>query len=381
MSDDGAEFCALDLPGICDAEDKKGTFDKVTREWAAKCDVVVWVTDARTAFLTTHEAREYAALRAAIQEKADEDGTLYQFLVVIAKYDVGPTTNTTTTSSTTPCTSSTGIRLLDGEIMTRTEDTTIEACFARVQRMFPATRVVKFSAFARILKSGSEALRVLVSAHTDGTNDTFDLKWATENLVEKQLTQMTRVLRSTRNRAVAAEAALQKVDKTLAVLMSRVAPSPVYDSPVELEVVQHTQDPRTAHQTVVSSPLYSFTIAMDAAVMFGPYAWSVYGPATMGQMSASPRVDIHCGRGLNDITQIIAPTVRPVYGDIIVVPAQFSLYSGGTGGAGGMLVIYAGTDVGEKYALKVGEVKRDQVAGLITVLSGKSGCNVRHKVP
>jgi hypothetical protein len=37
--------------------------------------------------------------------------------------------------------------------------------------------------------------------------------------------------------------------------------------------------------------------------------------------------------------------------------------------------------VGEKYALKVGEVNRDQVAGLIAALSGKSGCLVRRKVP
>ena len=160
---------------------------------------------------------------------------------------------------------------------------------------------------------------------------------------------------------------LRKVDETLAVLMSRVAPSPVYDTPIELEVVQRTKDP----------PLYSFTIAMDAAVKFGPCAWSFYGPVTMGQMSASPTVNIQCGRGLNDITQIIAPTVRPVYGDIVVAPACFSLYSSGTCGAGGNMVIYAGTDVGEKYALKVGEVNRDQVAGLIDALSGKSGCLVR----
>ncbi len=86
-SDDGVEFCALDLPGMCDAEDTSGSFDAVTHEWAAKCDVVVWVTDARTAFLTTHEARAYAALRRAIQEKADEEGTLYQFAIVLAKYD------------------------------------------------------------------------------------------------------------------------------------------------------------------------------------------------------------------------------------------------------------------------------------------------------
>ena len=120
---------------------------------------------------------------------------------------------------------------------------------------------------------------------------------------------------------------------------------------------------------------------MDAAVKFGPCAWSFYGPVTMGQMSASPTVNIQCGRGLNDITQIIAPTVRPVYGDIVVSPACFSLYPSCTSGIGGNMVIYAGADVGEKYALKVGEVNRDQVAGLIDALRGKSDCLVRPKGP
>jgi hypothetical protein len=141
-----------------------------------------------------------------------------------------------------------------GEIMTRTEDTTIEACFARVQRMFPATRVVKFSAFARILKSGSEALRAIVSAHTDGTNDAFDLKWATENLVEKRLAQMSRVLRATRDRAVSAEhravsaqkdlsivktrldEADARVDKMLGALKRVESHVPVYDKPAELVI-------------------------------------------------------------------------------------------------------------------------------------------------
>jgi hypothetical protein len=121
---------------------------------------------------------------------------------------------------------------------------------------------------------------------------------------------------------------------------------------------------------------------MDAAVKFGPYAWYFYGPVTMDQMSASPTVNIiPCGRGLNDITQIIAPTVRPVYGDIVVAPACFSLYPCVTYGAGTKLEIYAGADVGEKYALKVAEVNRDQVAGLIDALSGKSECLVRPKGP
>jgi hypothetical protein len=82
------------------------------------------------------------------------------------------------------------------------------------------------------------------------------------------------------------------------------------------------------------------------------------------------------------LSRPLAPTVRPVYGDVIAVPAHFhEFHSGGASGANTKLVIYAGADVGEKYALKVGEVNRDQVAGLIDALSGKSDCLVRRKGP
>ena len=196
-SDDGVEFCALDLPGICDAEDATGSFDAVTREWATKCDVVFWVTDAHSAFLTTHEAREYAALRTAIQEKADEDGTLYQFCIVLAKCDVSE--GRAATGSV--------LQFLEGEIRTDREESTIYGNFARVKSMFSETRVAKFSAFARIASCGSEALRALVSSssvYTDGAHGTFELGWATEDVTEKRIAQMARVLRNTKLRAIAA---------------------------------------------------------------------------------------------------------------------------------------------------------------------------------
>ena len=387
-SDDGVEFCALDLPGICDAEDKSGSFNKVTLEWASKCDVVVWVTDARTAFLTTHETREYQALRDAIQEKADEDGTLYQFLIVVAKYDATHSTKVPKTSSV--------VRFLEGEIRTGTEETTIDSCFARVERLFPETRVAKFSAFARILRCGSEALRALVcasTASTDGTNDTFDLKWATENITEKRLAQMSRVLRSTRIRAIAAETAvvserekgerkLRDVYERLAVLTARVAPSPVYDEIVEFEVSSHQQnDPRTG-QVVFGTPIHSFTVMMDKAVTF-VRCWY---PQILGLMRKGPlkTIEMELGNGqyhiMQDVTQVIAPTVRPVYGDVIAVPAHFNHFQpNGAGGTNIKLVILAGADVGEKYALKVGEVDKKQVAALITLLRGNSGYHWRRK--
>ena len=412
-SDDGVEFCALDLPGICDTEDTSGSFNKVTLEWASKCDVVVWVTDARTAFLTTHEPREYQALRDAIQEKADEDGTLYQFLIVVAKYDATYSSKFTKTSPV--------VRFLEGEIRTGTEETTISSCFARVERLFPETRVAKFSAFARILRCGSEALRALVcasTASTDETNDTFDLKWATDDLVEKRLAQMSRVLRSTRIRAIAAEtavvaerekaerkeaklkeaerkdvarkeaervvteASLRKVDEMLGVLMSRVSPSPVYDDMVEFEVGNLRSYNQLTRQGVIGPQIHALTMRMDKAVttcdVFSERTL-LSGSGSIGEirigstMTKQSMVQMFLEyHGCNGEQQFIAPTVRPAYGDVVY-------YKMSTGTR--WLAIYTGEEVGEKYALKVGEVDRAQVAALVTLLSGKmtDNCHWRRK--
>ena len=346
VSDDGVEFCAVDLPGTCDAEDKQGTFNKVTREWATKCDVLVWVTDARTAFLTTHEAAEYAALRAAIQEKADEDGTLYQFLIVIAKFDASIDMKSNANANA-------NVRFLEDEIRTGSEETTIDSCFARVERMFPETRVVKFSAFARIANSGSETLRALVSARserTDGTNAAFDLRWATENLVEKRLAQMAR--------ALAAETRIRTVDAALAVLTSRVDPSPVYSTIVEFEVVQ---------QTV---PIHSFTMMIDPAVTFSPHVFNELSGSDEMRVTRAHNKTQTIEMSMNGITQIIAPMVRPAHGDVVFVHAA---------GTEPKLVIYGCNAMGEKYALKVGEVRRDQVAALVAALLRKTGCRWKRK--
>jgi hypothetical protein len=254
--------------------------------------------------------------------------------------------------------------------------------------MFPETRVAKFSAFARIVRCGSEALRALVSAgsaNMDGTNDTLDLKWATENLVEKRLAQMTRVLRNTRERAVDAERRLRMVDERLAALMSRVsasAPSPVYDTIVECDVIQMMNDPSTrTGQRVAGPPIHSFTIRMDNAATFAKYQFNQlkYGSVSMGPWEKTPTVEMRMS-GMQDITQVIAPMVLPAYGDVIAVPAHFSQFScSGASGTGTKLVIYASDDVGEQYALKVGEVNRDQVRALIAALGGKSDCYWRRK--
>ena len=371
-SDDDVEFCALDLPGVCDAEG--ASLGRMAIEWAAKCDVVVWVTDARTAFLTAHEVAEYANVRRALQAKADEDGTLYQFAIVIAKFDV-----------------SAGSRA--GEL--RTGESTIDGCFERAARMFPETRVVKLSAFARIVKCGSEALMALVSAstvYTGGANGTFELQWATENLAERRLAQIARVLRDTRLRAVAAETRLLDVDATFVSMRSelrseirelslRVAPSPVYDWPARLVFT------KVAGGTAV----FSLGVMLDRAAHQGEMTMTEPAQSALLDTSSPnfmrfggnvPHGTVH--GGMFSVKQVTVPLVRPVYGDMFLSPPSFELEPrhGAAVGLGVFarqhLCVYTGRGTYENatYVLKVGEAPRDQLDALLALGLKTGSCEV-----
>jgi hypothetical protein len=224
VSDDGVEFCAIDLPGIADAENtgskSETDFTALALKWASECDVVVWVTDARTAFLTTHETREFTDMRRALEKIADEDGKLFQFCILLAKYE------TDETGAIGPVGA---IKSRAGEITRSTEHSTIADHEARIRGLFGLPSVglpsvglpsvglqkggprdvviVKFSAHNKIACSSiaSAALKALVLSSSGATgpkaHTTFDLKWATEDLPERRLAQMKRALCAAKSRA------------------------------------------------------------------------------------------------------------------------------------------------------------------------------------
>ncbi len=385
-SDDGVEFCALDLPGMCDAEDTGGSFDAVTHEWAAKCDIVAWVTDARTALMTKHEVAELTRLMDAIREKADEDGTLYQFMIVLAKYDEPAA------ALMAP------IDYLPGEIRTGTEDTTIGGHLERVERLFPGTRVVKFNAFARIETTPcSAALKALVGASSqrrlctelearEHRNAAFDLAWATENITEKRLAQMSRVLRATRLRAVAAE-------KALGDLCARIAPSRDTITFVTFTCSYYVANNGYKEK---EGQLPSFVALIDTAACDIGLLVERCKTGTDGMCMLSLDADkrcIHIGAwplfGLHPngslISQILAPTVRPVYGDVYINPARTKV--GGAycvhycGGISELLSVYIGEGAGPKYVLKVGEIPRYQIEALLSAIPAGARVIVQSAVP
>jgi hypothetical protein len=359
-SDDGVEFCAVDLPGICDAEDTESAFDALTLEWAAKCDVIVWVTDARTAFSTKHESAAVARIRESIQAKADDDGSLYQFLVVLTKYEVQ-------TAQMPMC-----HEYLPGEIRSSTESSGIDARLESTVSAFP--RVAKFNAFARIsTRPSSAALRSLVCSvsgsglagyHDRACPVDFELKWATENIMEKRLAQMSRVLRDTRRRVI--------------------ANAPRYDRRVQFHFAKN--DTGTIGAIIPGTALPSVSIAFDRAntrwadalisarLQHEQARGSNYGRSlgtwpkgvryTPTSVSIGERDQCHAAR------QLMAPTVRPVFGDVYIVPAVIEKCHG-TGNTvhSEYIGIYTGREDSNTYVLKVGEASHAELHSLALALS------------
>lgn len=206
-SDDGVALCVVDLPGVADAENTgtESNFTEMTLKWAAECDVVVWVTDVRTCFLTTHEKLEYEKLKATMRDVAQREGRLFQFCVVLTKCDVEVTKTCPAGPPASPASAQRargpqgpqGPQVKKGEIISEHEETTVYDCILRAKRMFPDDRMIPFNAFGRILtrNDASETLKALASRLAPGAgkhNIQLDMKWATEDLHERRQAQMLR---------------------------------------------------------------------------------------------------------------------------------------------------------------------------------------------
>ena len=177
-SDDGVRYDILDFPGVADAEETNSHFFDACVTWGLKCDVICWVSDIRTSFMTVHEKAEFERLRGVLQEASVQTGRFYQYCIVLTKYDFDDTT-----------TARAPVRVEHGEIADPEEETTVTDCLARVRSLFPDTRICKFNAFGRIAhRDSSGALRALLSrmAPPRNVNTDFELQWAVESLPQRR---------------------------------------------------------------------------------------------------------------------------------------------------------------------------------------------------
>lgn len=185
-SDDNVSMSIIDLPGMADAENKgsEKNFDELTKKWVICADVIFWVSDIHTAFLTTHEKREFDNLVKLLQDNTDRTGKLHQVGIILSKYEFDDVPKSESSSSTVDD---------PDEISDPFEDTTLSDCYQRVTGLFKDNPIelIKFNAFGRIIhtKKISEKLVKLVknvSTNVSNINTKFNIKWTTKDIETKQ---------------------------------------------------------------------------------------------------------------------------------------------------------------------------------------------------
>jgi GTPase SAR1 family protein len=185
-SDDDIPFEILDLPGVSDAENKKNDeidFDALTLEWTEKCDIVIWVSDIQTAFLTNYEKKEFDAIVKHLTDISLKTGKLYQFGIVTSKYNhyddaIG---SQNFIDDKKNC-----------DEIHNNEETTLSDCFKSVTTMFKTQNypIFKFNAFGRIYHTTgtSKELKKLVPISRQFSNNInidFNLKWSHQDYGDK----------------------------------------------------------------------------------------------------------------------------------------------------------------------------------------------------
>lgn len=188
VSDDGIEYSVIDFPGMSDSENSSDekNFNEITFEGIKHCNLVCWVTDINSAFLTSHEKNEYEKLLKHINNYSRDSGKLIKTCIVLSKYDYNDKqqleqdddNDEDEISSEDPY-----------EITTNYEETTIENHFERVENLFPNEKIIKYNAYGRILygKNISKGLKKLLKDKwVENNNVNFYLKWAFNNFKEQE---------------------------------------------------------------------------------------------------------------------------------------------------------------------------------------------------
>jgi hypothetical protein len=219
-------------------------------------------------------------------------------------------------------------------------------------------------------------------------NAAFELAWATENITEKRLAQMSRVLRATRVRAIAAE-------KALGDLCARIAPSRDTITLVTFtcSYVVYKNGYKEKEGQLPSLVALIDTAACDIGLLVERCTTERNRGTCLLSLDADKRC-IHIGSwpisgshtNGSSMSQILAPTVRPVYGDVYINPAPIKVNYGCDDvkldrGVHELLSVYIGEGAGPKYVLKIGEIPRYQIEALLSAIPAGARAIVQCAVP
>lgn len=169
IDDDGNKFKVLDLPGICDSEEKDTKFTEITLAHITNANLIFWVSDVNKAFITTHEVEEYNKIKKYLEKITYETGTLYDISIILSKcnmkYDLEKTKQIKEEAK--------NIFDKNGELIDLDEDTNMIDMVNKVREKFPKDNIMLFNAFGRTLnhKSVSQNFKNFIMKKYDNASN------------------------------------------------------------------------------------------------------------------------------------------------------------------------------------------------------------------
>lgn len=181
--DDGCKFIAMDLPGICDSEEKDDhKFNEITKSQIANATLVFFVSDVHKAFITTHEVTEYNKLKAYLADLQKETGKLYHIAIILSKCDTEEKEKKKNSKK----------KKTSDEISDSDEDSDLRDLIQGVRKKMMSEDIILFNAFGRITHGNintSDTLKKLVKkcgANTTDFNTKFSIKKYYNNYEQNQ---------------------------------------------------------------------------------------------------------------------------------------------------------------------------------------------------
>lgn len=163
--DAGNKFKVIDLPGICDSEEKNNNFTDLTEAFVIKSNLIFWVSDVNKAFLTTHEVDAYNKIKALLNKNSTETGTVYNIAIMLSKCDIDASEKCDNKKNTR----SKNRKVADEICCDDEEDTSVKDIIKQVKSKFPNDTIMLLNAYGRsYYKTGSDNLKKFVSNMYNG---------------------------------------------------------------------------------------------------------------------------------------------------------------------------------------------------------------------
>jgi small GTP-binding protein len=165
IDDNGNKFVAIDLPGICDSEEKNINFNDITEAHITRANLVCFVSDVNKAFITTHEVNEYKKIKKIVKNLEKENGTIYDVAIILTKCDFNEELKEKKTKVPSKNTR---------EISDSDEDTDLGDLIKKAKEKLPDEDIILFNAFGRIRHSNRISQKLKRIVEKSGVNPTYN---------------------------------------------------------------------------------------------------------------------------------------------------------------------------------------------------------------